>query len=96
MPDGVVPVPPDRIRPGQLGVVMLGRVIIGDIATTLVDLAVRGMLAVEEEEQHGQGGWLLGAGGTGLASSLPGGASPQISRLIWTIGPRTGPGELAR
>jgi hypothetical protein len=62
MPDGVVPVPPDRIRPGQLGVVMLGRVIIGDIATTLVDLAVRGVLAVEE---HGQAGWLLGAGRTG-------------------------------
>jgi hypothetical protein len=65
MPDGVVPVPPDRIRPGQLGVVMLGRVIIGDIATTLVDLSVRGMLAVEEQEQHGQAGWLVGAGRTG-------------------------------
>lgn len=65
MPNGVVPVPPDGIRPGQLGVVMLGRVIIGDIATTLVDLTVRGMLAVEEQEQHGQAGWLLGAGRTG-------------------------------
>ena len=59
MPDGVIPVPPDGIRPGQLGVVLLGRVIIGDIAATLVDLSARGMLAVEEHDEGGQAGWLL-------------------------------------
>jgi hypothetical protein len=46
--DGVVPRPPDGMRPGQFGVVILGRVIIGDIAVTLVDLAIRGMIRVEE------------------------------------------------
>jgi hypothetical protein len=65
MPDGVIPVPPGRIRPGQLGAVMLGRVIIGDIAATLVDLSVRGMLAVEERDEGSQSGWLLRAAGSG-------------------------------
>lgn len=46
--DGLVPRPPDKMRPGQAGVVMLGRVIIGDVAVTLVDLAVRRFLAVQE------------------------------------------------
>jgi hypothetical protein len=54
----VIPAPPDRIRPGQLGVLMLGRVIIGDIAATLVDLSVRGLLDIEERAGS-QGGWLL-------------------------------------
>jgi hypothetical protein len=57
MPGGVSPVPPDKVRPGQLGVVMLGRVIIGDVAATLVDLAVRGLLALDEDHT----GWLLRA-----------------------------------
>ena len=35
------PLPPDGLRPGQLGVVLLGRVIVGGIAATLVDLAGR-------------------------------------------------------
>jgi hypothetical protein len=34
------------VRPGRAGVVMLGRVIIGDVVVTLVDLAVRRFLAV--------------------------------------------------
>ena len=39
--------------------VLLGRVIIGDIAATLVDLSARGLLAVEEHDEGGQAGWLL-------------------------------------
>jgi hypothetical protein len=55
--DGLVPRPPDNMRPGQAGVVMLGRVIIGDVAVTLVDLAVRRFLAVQERgDSHGTGG----------------------------------------
>ena len=50
------PVPPDGIRPGQLGVVMLRRVIIGDVAATLVDLSGRKLLRVEEPEP---GTWSL-------------------------------------
>lgn len=52
-------VPPAGLRPGQLGVVLLGRVIIGDVAATLVDLACRQVLRVTEDP--GAGTWLLGA-----------------------------------
>jgi hypothetical protein len=57
----MVPRPPDNLRPGQAGVVMLGRVIIGDVAVTLVDLAVRRFLAVQEQDDsHGLDGADLG------------------------------------
>ncbi len=62
MSGGVVPVPPDRLRPAQLGVVLVGRVIIGDIAATLTDLSVRGELIIEQQdERDGQAGWQLRA-----------------------------------
>jgi hypothetical protein len=54
-----VPVPPEGLRPGQLGVIAIGRVIIGDVATTLVDLALRGLLRVDEDTAAADGGWLL-------------------------------------
>ena len=54
--DAQQPRPPDGIRPGQLGVVMLRRVIIGDVAATLVDLSIRNLLRVEEPEP---GAWRL-------------------------------------
>lgn len=57
-----VPVPPDGLRPGQLGVVVVGRVIIGDVAATLVDLAVRGLLRIDEDTTVADGGWLLTLG----------------------------------
>jgi len=71
--DGLIPQPPDKLRPGQLGVVMLGRVIIGDVAVTLVDLAVRRFLLVQENGEHhkpegADSGWSLTAvQATGLA-----------------------------
>jgi hypothetical protein len=65
MPEDTVPFPPDRIRPGQLGAVMLGRVIIGDIAATLVDLSVRSMLAVDERGKGDHADWSLRAEATG-------------------------------
>jgi len=52
-----LPVPPDGIRVGQLGVLILRRVIIGDVAATLVDLSIRRLLRVEEYD--GPGGWLV-------------------------------------
>ena len=52
-------VPPGGLRPGQLGVVLLGRVIVGDVAATLVDLACREIVQVAED--HESGAWLLGA-----------------------------------
>jgi hypothetical protein len=54
--DGV-PAALEGLRAGQTGVVVLGRVIMGDIAVTLVDLIQRGLLAVEETADGGD--WLL-------------------------------------
>lgn len=56
--DGLAPVPPDGLRPAQIGVVMLGRVIIGDIGATAVDLAIRGLVDVQEAERDGSA-WLV-------------------------------------
>ena len=53
-----LPVPPDGVRPGHLGVIAVGRVILGDIAATAVDLALRGMLRIESAD-GGAGGWSL-------------------------------------
>jgi hypothetical protein len=53
-----LPVPPDGIRVGQLGLVTLRRVIIGDLAATLVDLSIRRLLRVEEHDGEA-GGWLV-------------------------------------
>jgi len=55
----LIPVVPGKLRPGQLGVVMIGRVIMGDIAVTLVDLCVRKLIQIE---QVPGGDWLLRPG----------------------------------
>lgn len=69
----VVPAVPDHLRPGQLGVVMLGRVIMGDIAVTLVDLCVRNLLQVEQ---------VPAAGGSSDWSLRPRpGSAPQHRRV---------------
>ncbi len=57
-PGAQLPVPPDGLRVGQLGVVILRRVIIGDIAATLADLSIRRLLRVEEHNGEA-GGWLI-------------------------------------
>lgn len=54
--DGV-PAALEGFRAGQTGVVVLGRVITGDIAVTLVDLIQREFLTVEETADGGD--WLL-------------------------------------
>jgi hypothetical protein len=48
--------PPEGIRPGEIGVVLLGRVIMGDIAATVVDLAQRQYVRAEETAGSG---WLI-------------------------------------
>lgn len=40
--------PPEGLRPAQLGIVLLARVILGHISATLVDLAQRGFLRIDE------------------------------------------------
>jgi hypothetical protein len=44
---------PAGLRPGQLSLLVIRRVLMGDIAVTIVDLAQRGVLAVDEQED----GW---------------------------------------
>lgn len=54
------PVAPEKLRPGQLGVVIIGRVIMGDIAVTLVDLCVRDLIRIEKTAgPDGPGDWVL-------------------------------------
>jgi hypothetical protein len=47
---------PQGVLPGQLGIIMLGRVIMGDVAVTMVDLALRQAVRVEEDPASG---WLV-------------------------------------
>jgi|SRR4051794_26756221 hypothetical protein len=42
-----LPAAPGGMRAGQVSVLLLGKVIVGDIAVTLVDLVVRGLLTAE-------------------------------------------------
>ena len=53
-----LPVPPGGVRPGHLGVVTSGRVVLGDIAATAVDLSLRGWLEIESTGGE-DGGWVL-------------------------------------
>lgn len=51
--------PPADLRPAQLGVVLLGRVILGHIAATLVDLGQRGFIRIDEIPRDDGHDWLL-------------------------------------
>jgi Predicted membrane protein (DUF2207) len=58
--------PPADLRPAQLGIVLVGRVILGHVSATLVDLAQRGVLGLNEthdglDDTHNgaDGDWLL-------------------------------------
>jgi hypothetical protein len=53
-----LPVPPGGVRPGHLGVIATGQVILGDIAATAVDLSLRGLLQIEGTGGEA-GGWVL-------------------------------------
>jgi uncharacterized protein (TIGR04222 family) len=63
-PSPVEFVPPDGLRPGQVGTLVDEVAHPLDVTATIVDLAVRGYLRIEEVEQagwFGQGDWLLRA-----------------------------------
>jgi hypothetical protein len=53
----LIPASLKGLKPGEISVVVLGRVVMGDIAVTLVDLSQRGLLQVEETEDGTD--WLL-------------------------------------
>jgi hypothetical protein len=61
--------PPAGILPGQLGIILLGRVVLGDIAATLTDLAQRQLAGVTEAAD---GKWLLNVQPGAAARSLAG------------------------
>src|SRR5262249_43495227 len=52
-PTGRDPAPPGGLRPAQLGVVLVGRVLLGHVGATVVDLACRGCLTVEPLDEDG-------------------------------------------
>lgn len=49
--------PPEELRPAQMGVLLDERADTKDVTATIIDLAVRGFLAIEEKEKK----WLLGS-----------------------------------
>ena len=53
--------PPSAVRPGQMGTLVDERADVVDVSSTIVDLAVRNYLFVEElpRTQHGRHDWLL-------------------------------------
>src|ERR1700730_13163098 len=53
----LIPAALEELKPGEITLVILGRVVMGDIAVTLVDLAQRGLLGVEEADDAAD--WLL-------------------------------------
>jgi hypothetical protein len=53
----LIPASPKGLKPGEISLVILGRVVMGDIAVTLVDLAQRDLLRVEETDDGAD--WLL-------------------------------------
>jgi hypothetical protein len=64
--------PPGGLRPAVLGVVAVGRVILGHSAVTLVDLAQRDLLQVTEVPGRPASDWaLIRATGNGLPELLP-------------------------
>ena len=61
-------IPPGELRPAQLGIVALGRVVFGHLSATLADLAGRGFLRIEEIPAGDDRDWLL----TDLRDTAPG------------------------
>lgn len=51
--------PPGALRPAQLGIVLVGRVVLGHVTATLVDLAQRGFLRIEEVDGQADPSWQL-------------------------------------
>jgi len=51
-------IPPGELRPAQLGIVALGRVVFGHLSATLADLAGRGLLRIEEIPGGDDPDWL--------------------------------------
>lgn len=51
--------PPEGLRPAQLGIVLVGRVVAGHVSATLADLAQRGFLGLDEVGGAAAADWML-------------------------------------
>jgi len=51
--------PPQDLRPAQLGIILVGRVIVGHIGATLIDLCQRGFLRIEDAPDGDDAQWML-------------------------------------
>jgi hypothetical protein len=89
-----VPVPPNGLKPGQLGVIAIGRVIMGDIAATLVDLAQRDLLLIDEDTAAASGGWHVTLA-VGARSRSAQSAAGYEQVLIDGVGAAGQPGSLS-
>jgi hypothetical protein len=69
-----VPVVPENLRPGHFGVLLLGRVAMGDNAATLADLCVRGLLTIEPVASADGGDWWTITSEPTRATSSPAGS----------------------
>ena len=53
------PAPPHGLRPGQLGMLMKGHVITGDVAVTIVDLAIRELIQISQSPDEQDEEWFI-------------------------------------
>jgi hypothetical protein len=79
-----VPAALEGLRAGQTGVVVLGRVIMGDVAVTLVELIQRELLIVEEPADGGD--WLLTVAAGTAAGPKRGALLDDEKRLLDGVG----------
>ena len=66
--------PPEDLRPAQLGIILVGRVIVGHLGATLIDLCQRGFLRIDEIPGGDDTQWQL----TDHRSQVPGSAVPLL------------------
>lgn len=66
--------PPQDLRPAQVGIILVGRVIVGHIGATLIDLCQRGFLRIEETPDDADAQWML----TDRRSHAPGPGVPLL------------------
>jgi hypothetical protein len=76
----LIPASLKGLKPGEISLVVLGRVVMGDIAVTLVDLSQRGLLQVGETEDGGCPG--VGPALAPRSANAEGGGTGQERALI--------------
>jgi hypothetical protein len=74
--------PPGDLRPAQLGIILVGRVIAGHVGATLIDLSRRGYLRIEEVPGGDSPQWLL----TDLRDQEPGPGEPLLPFEMTLLG----------